>query len=844
MEKKTLSLNVANRSGTQATARKGRRRKRLTEVVVESGNRRRVVLKNRGTSRTSNRGGDKSNTSAKHEQSDRRKDIKLAAVQAFEQEVQRKVLEQEQQQREDEQRNAIVETLTPEPVTKVPTPEVKLPHPKVERQKPTEAEPPKADNPSKEKITTEPRVKTPAETKSPKTVKAVKEEKPAKAETEKQRPATNKRQEKKRRDTESKGGGKDQKERRRQTKIDVATAMSDEVRQRSHAAYLRSQERKKRKAKEPSPSREKVVREVQLPESIIVQELANRMAERVADVVKVLMRNGVFVNQNQTIDADTAELIVGEFGHKTVRVSAADVEDVIATRDDAVEDLKPRSAVVSVMGHVDHGKTSLLDSLRKTNVVSSEAGGITQHIGAYQVKLSDGKALTFLDTPGHAAFTAMRARGAQITDIVVLVVAADDAVMPQTIEAINHAQAANVPIIVAINKVDLVGSEPDKVRSELLRHNVIVEKHSGDVLDVEISALTGQGVDKLLEAITLQAEILELRANPDRRALGAVIESRLDQGRGPVATILVQKGTLRKGDVFVVGNHWGKARALVDDSGNTISSAGPSMPVEIIGLSGTPQAGDILNVVENESQAKEISKYRQSLAKDKRLAAGTAVPLDELMKLPTDNEKKVRNLELVVKADVQGSAEAIVQAVEKIGNDEVNVRVIHSGVGAITETDISLAEASNAQVVGFNVRANVPAKTAAAQKQIDIRYYSVIYALVDDIRASASNLLSAEVKETFIGSAEILEIFKITGAGNVAGCRVTDGHVRRSAGVRLLRDNVVIHEGRLKTLKRFKDEVNEVVAGQECGMAFENYANLRKGDSIEVFEREEIERTL
>lgn len=650
---------------------------------------------------------------------------------------------------------------------------------------------------------------------------------------------------KQKRDQESRPDVRNQSKRRQRVKINVDQEMSDEVRQRSHAAYLRSQERKKRKSEDETSVQEKIVREVQLPESIIVQQLANRMAERVSAVLKTLMKNGVVVNQNQTIDADTAELIISEFGHKAVRVSASDVEDVIDTKEDSPDELMPRPAVVSVMGHVDHGKTSLLDAIRKTNVAAGEAGGITQHIGAYQVEIEDGQKLTFLDTPGHAAFTAMRARGAQVTDIVILVVAADDAVMPQTIEAINHAHAAKVPLIVAINKMDVSGADPNKVRNDLLRHSVIVEAHSGDVLDVEISAVNGTGIDKLLEAIALQAEILELTSNPDRQAIGTVIESSLDIGRGSVATILVQKGTLHQGDIFVVGNYWGKVRALINDAGERIVSAGPSMPVEVIGLNGTPLAGDVLNVVDNESQAKEISQYRKSISKENRLTSGGPMSLEQLMKMRRGEKGiEVRNLQLVIKADVQGSMEAIVQAVEKIGNDEVHVSVLHSGVGAITETDISLAEASDAQIIGFNVRANTSARAVALQKEIDIRYYSVIYALVDDIRSIASNLLSAEIKETFIGSAEILEVFKITGSGMVAGCLVNEGVVRRSMGVRLLRDSIVIHEGTLKSLKRFKDEVNEVVSGQECGMSFENYSNIRKGDFIEVFEREEIQRSL
>ena len=624
--------------------------------------------------------------------------------------------------------------------------------------------------------------------------------------------------------------------------LNDALAGGEGGRQRSMAAMKRKQERARQKAMGGAQEREKVVRDVQLPEAIMVSELANRMAERVADVVKALMKNGIMATQNQTIDADTAELIIDEFGHKVVRVSDADVEQVIAQVEDKSADLKPRPPIITVMGHVDHGKTSLLDAIRKTKVVNGEAGGITQHIGAYQVEVG-GSLLTFLDTPGHAAFTSMRARGAQVTDIVVLVVAADDAVMPQTIEAINHAKAAKVPMIVAINKIDKYEANPDKVRTDLLQHEVIVEKMSGDVLDVEVSATTGQGLDNLLENIALQAELLDLKANPDRPAMGAVIEAQLDIGRGPVATVLVQNGTLRQGDIFVVGEKWGKVRALIDDKGDRVPSAGPSVPVEVLGLNGTPEAGDVLNVVATEAQAREIAEYREKAAKEKRAAVGAATTLEQLMAKAKDDQN-VSELPILVKADVQGSAEAIVQAMEKIGNEEVRVRVLHSGVGAITESDIGLAEASGAPVFGFNVRANASARQSANQKGVEIRYYSVIYDLVDDVKAAASGLLSAEIREKFIGYASIKEVFKVSGVGRVAGCLVTEGVARRSAGVRLLRDDVVIHEGTLKTLKRFKDEVAEVQSGQECGMAFEAYEDIRPGDVIEIFERETVERSL
>ncbi|MEL7464176.1 MAG: translation initiation factor IF-2 [Pseudomonadota bacterium] len=639
----------------------------------------------------------------------------------------------------------------------------------------------------------------------------------------------------------SRGGG----DRRRSGKLTItqATGDSESGRQRSLASMRRRQERAKRGGGASNADREKVFRDVTIPDAITVQELANRMTERVADVIKSLMTNGIMATQNQSIDADTAELIVEEFGHKVIRVSEADVEDAIVAVEDDDGDKKPRAPVVTVMGHVDHGKTSVLDALRKTSVVSGEAGGITQHIGAYQITTDGGAKITFLDTPGHAAFTSMRARGAQVTDIVVLVVAADDAVMPQTIEAINHAQAAEVPMIVAINKCDLPAADPQKVRTDLLQHNVIVEAMSGDVLDVEVSAMTGQGLDTLVENIVLQSELQDLKANPDRAAEGAVIEAQLDVGRGPVATVLVQKGTLRTGDIFVVGEVWGRVRALINDQGDRVKEAGPSVPVEVLGLQGTPQAGDVLNVVKDENEAREIAEYRQRKAKEAQGNIGAGTTLDQLL-AQAKQDADVSELPIVMKADVQGSAEAIVQAMEKVGNDEVKVRVLHHGVGAITESDVTLAEASGAPIIGFNVRANAPARNTAQQKGVEIRYYSIIYDLVDDIKAAASGLLSAEIKETFIGYATIKEVFKITGVGKVAGCEVTEGVARRSAGVRLLRDNVVIHEGTLKTLKRFKDEVKEVQVSQECGMAFENYEDIREGDVIEIFETEEIERTL
>ena len=645
-------------------------------------------------------------------------------------------------------------------------------------------------------------------------------------------------------DERSSGRGRGD-EGRRSGKLTLSQALDGGERshQKSMAAMKRKQERARQKALGQTQEREKIVREVQVPEAIIVSELANRMAERSAEVVKSLMKMGMMVTQNQVIDADTAELIIEEFGHKIVRVSDSDVEDAITEIEDKPEDLKPRPPVITIMGHVDHGKTSLLDSIRNAKVVAGEAGGITQHIGAYQVKTKDGTILSFLDTPGHAAFTSMRSRGAQVTDIVVLVVAADDSVMPQTIEAINHAKAAEVPMIVAINKCDKPEANPDNVRTELLQHEVIVEAMSGEVQDVEVSAITGQGLDELLEAIALQAEILELKANSKRAAHGAVIEAQLDVGRGPVATVLVQNGTLNQGDIFVVGEQWGKVRALINDKSERVKEAGPSVPVEVLGLNGTPEAGDVLNVVETEAQAREIAEYRENAAKEKRAAAGAGTSLEQLMAKAKEDEN-VTEMPILVKADVQGSAEAIVQAMEKIGNEEVRVRVLHYGVGAITDTDVGLAEASGAPVMGFNVRANASARNSANQKGVEIRYYSIIYDLVDDVKAAASGLLSAEIRENFIGYSQIKEVFKVSGVGKVAGCLVTEGVARRSAGVRLLRDDVVIHEGTLKTLKMFKDEVPEVQSGQECGMAFENYEDIRPNDVIEIFEREEIARKL
>ena len=635
-------------------------------------------------------------------------------------------------------------------------------------------------------------------------------------------------------------------ERRRSGKLTINQALSDlGGRQRSIASLRRRQEKVKRRQTTENVEREKIIREVQVPDAITVQELANRMAERSATVVKTLMTNGIMATQNQTIDADTAILIVEEFGHNPLRISASDVEDAILKYDDSDdnETLEERAPIITVMGHVDHGKTSLLDAIRKTNTTNNEAGGITQHIGAYQVKSESGSKLTFLDTPGHAAFTSMRSRGAQVTDIIILVVAADDGVMPQTIEAINHAKAAKVPIIVAINKCDKENSDPNRVRTELLKYEIVVESMSGEVLDVEVSATTGKGIDNLIENIVLQSEILELKSNPKRLAEGTVIEAKLDVGRGPVATVLVQKGTLKRGDIIVVGDQWGKVRALIDSNNSKAEYAGPSVPVEVLGLNGTPEAGDLLNVVSSETKAREIANYRKQVVKDKKDALGKGKTLDQMI-AKAKADKDISELPLVVKADVQGSAEAIVQALEKINNEEVRVLVLHSGVGAVTESDVILAEASKASVIGFNVRANASARDCANQKEVELRYYSIIYDLVDDIKKAASGLLKPEIKETILGYAQILEVFKVSNSGKVAGCLITEGNAQRSAKVRLLRDNVVIHEGNLKTLKRFKDEVENVQSGQECGMAFSDYEDIKVDDVIEIFKVDNIARTI
>lgn len=632
-------------------------------------------------------------------------------------------------------------------------------------------------------------------------------------------------------------------ERKGRQRLTLSNALDENQRERSLASLRRQRERQKLQAMGIQEPRQKITRVVQLPEAITIQELANRMAERAVDVIKFLMKQGQMLQINDVIDADTAELVVAEFGHSVKRVSEEDVEEGFIGETDISEDLKARAPVVTIMGHVDHGKTSLLDALRKTNVVAGEAGGITQHIGAYQVMTPAGTPVTFIDTPGHAAFTAMRARGAKVTDIVVLVVAANDGVMPQTVEAINHAKAAGVPIIVAINKIDLPDADLTRVRTDLLSHEIVVESMGGDTLEVEVSAKQQINLDKLLDAIHLQAEILELKANPDRAAEGIVIEAKLERGRGPVGTVLVQRGTLKVGQLVVAGRAWGRVRALINDKGENVVEAGPSIPVEVLGFDSAPEAGDQLAVVDTEARARELTEYRVRKLRDfKAGGTGARSSLEQMMSQAAKGGTK--EFVLIVKGDVQGSVEAILAALDKLGTDEVAARVIHQAVGGITLSDISLAQASGAVVIGFNVRADVQAKQQAERDGIEIRYYNIIYDLVDDVKKAMSGLLAPTTRETFLGNAQILEVFNITKVGKVAGCRVTEGRVERGAGVRLIRDNVVIHEGKLSTLKRFKDEVKEVVAGQECGMAFENYQDMRQGDLIECFRTETVIRSL
>jgi translation initiation factor IF-2 len=630
---------------------------------------------------------------------------------------------------------------------------------------------------------------------------------------------------------------------KRRRQLTVVTALSaDEVREKSEAAFRRRVRRQS--GQRDIEPKEKIIREVTIPETITIQDLANRMAERSVDVVRLLMKQGHMAKSTDTIDADTAQLIAEELGHTVRRVAEADIEEGMFDVADDPDKLQPRAPVVTIMGHVDHGKTSLLDAIRSTEVAAGEAGGITQHIGAYQVTSPSGGRITFIDTPGHAAFTAMRARGAKVTDIVVLVVAADDGVMPQTVEAIQHAKAAKVPIIVAINKIDKADAKPERVRTELLQHEIQVESLGGDVLEVEVSAKEKRNLDKLLEVIALQAEILQLKANPNRPAEGTVIEARLDRGRGPVASVLVQRGTLKPGDIVLAGSEWGRVRALMSDTGHSVVAAGPSMPVEVLGFGGAPEAGDRLAVVDSEARAREITAYRDRQKREKMAARQTGMrgSLEQMMnQLKTAGRKE---FPLVIKGDVQGSVEAIAGALEKLSTNEVAARVLYSGVGAITESDVTLAEASDAAIIGFNVRAHKEAREAADRAGIEIRYYDIIYNLVDDVKKAMSGMLAPTLRETKLGDASILEIFKVSKVGNVAGCRVTEGVVERGANVRLIRDNVVVHQGKLSQLKRFKDDAREVVAGQECGMAFENYQDMKVGDVIECYRVETVQRTL
>ena len=631
---------------------------------------------------------------------------------------------------------------------------------------------------------------------------------------------------------------------RRSGKLTINRALGDEdgVRSRSLASLRRANEKQKRSAHGGGAAAQaRTSREVQVPEAITVQELANRMAERGADLVKALFKMGMPTTMNEFIDQDTAELLVTEFGHTIKRVSDSDVEIGLEGEADADETLKTRPPVVTIMGHVDHGKTSLLDALRGTDVVKGEAGGITQHMGAYQVTLKSGDKISFLDTPGHEAFTEMRARGAQATDIVVLVVAADDGIKPQTIEAINHVKAAGVPMIVAINKMDKPGADANRVRTELLQHDIQVEEMGGEVQDVEVSALKRTGLDELTDKILLQAEIMELTANPDRMAEGIVVEAKLDKGRGPLATVLVKRGTLRTGDIFVVGVEWGKVRALVNDKGQTIKEAGPSMPVEVLGLSGVPQAGDILSVVENEARAREVADYRQQVALTKRT---TAAPASLESMFAGLAEKKAMEFPVVVKADVHGSTEAIVSALNKLSTDEIKVRVLHSGVGAITESDVTLARASGALIIGFNVRANAKAREAAHAGGVPLKYYDVIYDLIDEVKAGMAGKLGPEYFENVVGRAEVREVFQAGKFGKAAGCLVTEGYIKRNLKARVLRDDVIVYNGSIASLRRFKDDVTQVEKGYECGIGLENFQDIQQGDMIETFEIEERLRQL
>ena len=629
-------------------------------------------------------------------------------------------------------------------------------------------------------------------------------------------------------------------DRRRTGKITISQALSEgDSRQRSLASVRRQREKARMREEQPQV---KQVRDVVIPDTITVQELANRMAERAADIVKELMKQGIMATVTQTIDAETAELVTMEFGHRVQRVSESDIEDGLTGAPDNEADLKPRPPVVTVMGHVDHGKTSLLDSIRATDVAAGESGGITQHIGAYQIKTGSGNVFTFIDTPGHEAFTEMRSRGAVTTDIVVLVVAADDSVKAQTIEAINHAKAAGCPIIVAVNKCDKPEADPRRVRNDLLQHEIVTEDFGGDILCVDVSAHTGSGLDKLEEAILLQAELLELKANPDRDAEGTVVEAKVERGRGSVATVLVQRGTLRVGDVFVTGAESGRVRALLNDKGKQLKSALPGQPVEVLGLNGTPMAGDQFSVVETESRAREIAEYRSRRNRDKQAAVSARGSVEQMLTAIAAGEAE--ELPIVIKTDVHGSLEAIRTALDKLGTEQVKARILTGGVGALSESDISLAAASQAMVIGFNVRAIPQARDLAKRDNVEIRYHSIIYELIDEVKAAMGGLLSPDSQEDFIGYAEIRQVFSVSKSGKVAGCMVTEGIIKRGCKVRLLRDNVVIHEGSLKTLRRFKDEVKEVRESTECGMAFENYSDIQEGDMIECFEITEVARTL
>ena len=675
--------------------------------------------------------------------------------------------------------------------------------------------------------------------------KPVKEEKPKEDDPDNPLAKLGGRLKTKRKNIETRGDAKSKEPARRRTgRLTIANALEDDERQRSLASVKRAREREKL-ARQKRGDKQTVTREVTVPETITVQELASRMSMRAVDLVKEMMKQGQMVTANEVIDADTAELIVEELGHTVKRVAEADVEEGLFAEADNEEDMQPRPPVVTIMGHVDHGKTSLLDALRQTDVVAGEAGGITQHIGAYQIEVGkDKKKVTFLDTPGHAAFTQMRARGASVTDIVILVVAADDSIMPQTVEAINHAKAAEVPIIVAINKIDKPDSDANRVRTDLLQHEIQVESMGGDVQDIEVSALEKINLDGLLEAILLQAELLELKANPDRAAEGSVVEARLDKGRGPVATFLVQRGSLKRGDIVVVGSEWGKVKALTDDKGAKVEVAGPAFPVEVLGLNGAPEPGDQFAVVDSESRAREVAEFRDRKKRERDVAKSSGTSLEQMMAQLQDAE--IKEMPLLIKGDVQGSVEAIVGSLEKMSTEEVRVKVLHTGVGGITESDVILAGATGSPVFGFNVRAPKKVREEAEKEGVEIRYYSVIYDLIDDVKGVLSGMLDPELRETFLGNAEILEVFSITrdDKKKVAGCRVTEGQVKRGAKVRLVRDDTVIHEGELSQLKRFKDDVQEVPMGQECGMSFANYEDLKVGDVIECFSVEKVARTL